>query len=296
MFHPGLSMACRSFPALQQRPGRHGSSRFGPALLVLPALLLHVWLACAVHADLAWETVFADEQVVNNGGQVTGGGTTVTFNTLAFSDSDGGSFDLGPGRNASSFSFESGVTGNHTGYVELSFDNENDDPADYLELGMTFGRPLTGFQFSILDLDATAGLNWDDGVEVLVNGVNVRTNPAWYTMGSAVQLDGKTYLDGFEAGTLSAASNQTIGNVNFNFGSLNVNSLLVRYRSTDDAIANPSAQFVGISDLSFVLAPVPEPGGLPALAIATAAAAMLRGRECDSRRQAGMKFSAGKKT
>ncbi len=254
------------------RPSAPLHRRWRPVLGLITILIA---LACPqpVRADMAWETVFADEQAVNHGSQVTGGGTTVTFSTLVFSDSDGGTFDLGPGRNTSYFSFESGVTGNHTGYVELSFDNENDDPADYLELGLSFGQALTGFQFSILDLDATAGLNWDDGVEVFVNGVNVRTNPAWYTFGSAVLLDTKTYLDGFEAGTTSAAATQTIGNVNFNFGSLNVNSIAIRYRSTDDAVANPSAQFVGISDLSFSLAPVPQPGSLPPLLAAALALA-----------------------
>jgi hypothetical protein len=259
------------------RPSASLPRRWLPVLGLI-TILFALHCPQPVRADLAWETVFTDEQAVNNGSQVTGGDTTVTFSTLVFSDSDGGTFDLGPGRNTSFFSFESGVTGNHTGYIELSFDNENNDPADYLELGLSFSQALTGFQFSILDLDATGGLNWDDGVEVFVNGVNVRTNPAWYTFGSAVQLDTKPYLDGFEAGTTSAASTQTIGNVNFNFGSLNVNSISVRYRTTDDAVANPSAQFVGISDLSFTLAPVPEPVALPALAFALTVFALVRRR------------------
>ncbi len=207
-----------------------------------------------------WESHFSDEDAITNSTSVMASSTLVTFSTQVFSDSDGGTFDLTAERSADFFSFESDTTGNHTGFLEMTFNNENDDPTDYIELTMNFFAPVTDLQFSLLDIDGSGGGNWDDGVEIYFNGVNVKTDPSLYSIGSAVFLDNETYMDGFEAGTTSASATQEIGNIDLDFGAQPINSITIRYFSTDDAVADPSSQFIGISDLMFSSTAIPESG------------------------------------
>ena len=61
-------------------------------------------------ADLTWDDHFIDEDAILSGTTVSGGGTSIRFSTTVFSDSDGGTFDLLPGRSANFFSFEGGTT------------------------------------------------------------------------------------------------------------------------------------------------------------------------------------------
>lgn len=213
-------------------------------------------------ADLQWENFFTDEDAIVDGSQLTAGATQLTFSTQVFSDSDGGTFDLVPDRSADFFTFESGTTGNHTGFLEMNFNNENDDPTDFIELTIDFFGPVTNLQFSLLDVDGSGAGNWDDGVEVFFNGVNVKTDPSLYQYGSVVIPDNESYMDGFEAVAASASANEVTGNIDFDFGSQAINSITIRYFSTDDAVADPSAQFVGISDLIFNSTAIPEPSAL----------------------------------
>ncbi len=214
---------------------------------------------CLVQADLIWENHLADETAINDGDSISTVGTIVTFSTTVFSDSDGGTFDLTAERSADFFSFESGTTGNHSGFLEMTFNNENNDPVDFLELTMNFSQPVTNLQFSLLDIDGSPSSNWDDGVEFYFNGTNVKTDPSLYSIGSIVFLDNETYMDGFEAGTSSASANQTTGNIDFDFGTQTINSITIHYLATDDTVADPSSQFIGISDMNFTATPLPEP-------------------------------------
>ena len=229
--------------------------------------LVGVWVlaACgAVHADLIWEAAgLSDEQVLVSGNTLYGTTNQVTLGMVVFSDSDGGTFDLGPGRNTSYLTYENGITGNHAGYLELSFDNQNNDPADYLELVFSFAYPTTNLQFALLDVDRGAGNSFADGVEVFYNGINIRSNPSLFSFGSSVALDNESYMDGFEGITTSAATSTT-GNIQFDFGATVVNSITIRYRSSDDAQGNPVAQFIGVSDLSYTSIPEPVLWGLAA--------------------------------
>ena len=224
---------------------------------LLFAIVLWGVIASASRADLFWQSVgYSDEQGITNGSSLTGGGTTFTYATTIFSDFDGGTFDLDAGVNASYFSYEGGVLGNDTGYLELSFNNRNNDPADYLELSLISSNPLQNVQFSLLGIDRSAGGNYSDAVEVFYNGINVRTNPSFFSFGASVGLDDESYMDGFE-GIGTAAAGSTAGNLNFNFGSTFVNSLTIRYFTSDDSGNNPPNQAIGLGDLQFVA--IPEP-------------------------------------
>ncbi len=201
---------------------------------------------------LVWEDLgFADESAVATGSKLNlGNGVTATINWQIITD--GGSFTPHAGENY--VSFESGKTGNHTGYLSLGFNNSEDDPNDLIKLSLDFGKAVTGLTFKVLDVDQSAGKTFDDGVEIYVNNeVNVKSlSGVEITTGDNVFADNETYMDGFEGrGNAGANNSSEGGNINLNFGSTEVSSLEIRYFSTDDAIANPGSQKIGLSDLFF---------------------------------------------
>jgi hypothetical protein len=222
--------------------------------------------------DLVWDDSFVDEQVIATGSQVTAGGVDVTLSWTVFSDSDGGTFDLVPqAGNADFLTFEASPLGNHAGLVQLSFDNQNDDPVDYVELTLSFSVPVYGLAFSLLDVDSANGsADWDDGVLLTFNGgINIRSDPSLYTLPAvpapAITLDDEAGYEGFEAWTnRTALDTQTIGNLDLDFGAVAVTFVTIRYFSTDDAISNPAGQRIGVSDLYWE---VPEPGAAALVAI-----------------------------
>lgn len=200
-----------------------------------------------VRGDIIWENEgFTPDQGITSGTNLSG----AIINTLVFSDSDGGTFDLNPGRNATYFTYKAATSGNHFGYFEMSFDNQNDDPADYLEINLTFDAPATNLQFSLVDVDRGPGNSFADGVELYYNGINVRSSPSFYSLGSGVGIDNEGYMTGFE-GLGPAGPTETSGNIDLNFGLTEVNSLTIRYLSSNDAQSDPVAQFIGIGDLTF---------------------------------------------
>jgi hypothetical protein len=221
-------------------------------------------LTDSARGNIVWETAFADEQAISSGSLYTDpGGVTTTFSTTVVSDSDGGTFDLSLYRNTDYFTVEADVLGRHTGYLELSFNNENSDPADYLELTLSFSEAVSELQFSLLDVDSG---NWDDGVEVFVNGTtNARDTSAW-TAHPYAGPDNESYMHGFEGLGFNAGNGQAHGNIDFDFGSLLISSLTVRYFSTDDAGTNPGGQVVGLSDVTYTQ-PVAEATALGCCAV-----------------------------
>lgn len=151
--------------------------------------------------------------------------------------------------------FDAGQTGNHTGYGRLAFDAPDNDPDNRLTVTLTFSAPVTNLQFSLLDVDRGAGNSFVDAVEVFYNGttLNARTGGFGTVGGANVAADNETYMTGWE-GQGAAATTDTNANVNFNFGATAITSIRIVFFSSDDAQANPVAQFIGISDLSFVIA------------------------------------------
>ena len=151
--------------------------------------------------------------------------------------------------------YESGSNGNHTGLIELNFNNENDDVHDELILELTFNSPVDNLAFSVLDVDKGSTNDWADGVEIYYqlaggNWINVKTNSSLYTLGSNVGEDDESEFDGFE-GTGESSTSQDHANIDLSFGSIGVLAIRIKYFSSDDAIANPSDQEIGISDLSY---------------------------------------------
>ena len=217
----------------------------------------------AAAGTLVWESEFLDEADIN-GASITTVDAQVDILASTFSDNDSGGSDLSPfGGSSLFFSAEHGTTGNHSGYGFLGFNNLHDDPADYLEITLTFSTPVYQLAFSLLDVDQRAqggASDFSDGLVVTYNGgSNVIGTPSLYTLGPNVIVGDEGYgeFEGLAHGDGEASpSSSTGGNIDFDFTGIGISSLTLRYFSTDDAPANPSGQLMGISDMTWV---VPEP-------------------------------------
>ncbi|HPW33618.1 MAG TPA: hypothetical protein PLF92_11980 [Arenimonas sp.] len=215
------------------------------------ALLLAAAAAFASGAWAANETVIWENQGLPNttaiaNGQVfpsSAGGATVTVNNALATD--GGTI-------INTIEYRSTTQGNHTGYLLLSLDNDLNDPDDRYTVTLTFSRPVRGLQFTVLDIDVGTGtpLSFVDGVEVFYNGANNVRNTAIDTLGPGVILDDEAAINGYE-GNATAAVTSTAGNLDLNFGNILVSTVTITFMSSNDAAANPSLQFIGISDLGF---------------------------------------------
>ena len=232
-------------------------SSLGRCLLLTVLLSVGIGDAQSALADIVWEDHFSDEATVNGSSFTTSTGANVTIATSVYSDSDGGTWDLSLyNGNSDYITYESGQLGAHNGYVEMAFDNQNDDWADYVEITLTFDQYIENLEFSLLDVDSGS---WDDAFEVYYNSEqNARDNGSIsVTTNSTNGVDNESYMHGWEGYGSNASNGQTIGNIDFDFGSVRINYLRIRYFSTDDADSDPGGQKGGISDLTYTNA-VPE--------------------------------------
>ena len=226
-------------------------------LRVCLSLLTSVFVVSALSscsfADIVWETEFNDGDVINNGTVVTTLAADVTLNTQVIGNAPPGFGD------PSHFIVLNGPQGNETGYLDLNMNTDENNRNDELRLTFNFSNAVTNLSFNVLDVDSNS---WDDGVEIFFNGTsNLRDFAAYYTLPnptSYVELDNEANMHGFEGAGSNSGANEEFGNIAVDFGNLAINSLEFRYFSTDDAPADPGAQFIGFSDFSFVRA-VPEP-------------------------------------
>lgn len=208
-------------------------------------------IACNAHA--ATETVIWENQGLVNGTTITNGQSfpssagsvnMVVTNGLV---TDGGTI-------TTNVTYNSGQTGNHTGYARMDIDNSLNDPDDRYSVTLTFSKPVRNLQFSLLDVDAgtpASPPNFADGIEIFYNGTNNVKATAFATLGADVIVDNETYMDGYE-GTISQGTTSVRGNIALNFGTTLITSVTIVFFSTDDAQSDPVGQFIGISDPSFV--------------------------------------------
>ncbi len=213
-----------------------------------------------INKSLVWEAQnLADESAVASGSSFNlGDGVAVTVGIKIIENGqvlpeNSTSPEFTPHAGENYVSFESGTTGNHTGYLSLGFDNSNDDFKDLIELSVDFNQPVTGVNFKVLDVDQSAGKKFDDGVEIYADGINIKSLPGVEIVtGENVFADNEPYMDGFEGrGNAGANNSSEGGNISINFGATEVSELEFRYFSTDDAVSNPGSQKIGISDLDF---------------------------------------------
>ncbi|MCA9076355.1 MAG: hypothetical protein KDA93_15105 [Planctomycetaceae bacterium] len=213
------------------------------------------------HADLIWRDHYSNNQSISNGDVLTdANGVNITVGTTVYSDNDGGTFDLDSYSNPDYFTFRNQRLGGVNRNMQFSMDNQNNDPADYLELTLTFDTAVTGMNFTLLDIDSGT---WDDGVEVFYNGSNNARDNAGITVttGAYNGIDNETYMHGWEGYGSNAGNNESLGNIGFDFGSIEIISIRIRYFSTDDADFNPGGQVAGLTDITYTEA-VPEPSSV----------------------------------
>jgi uncharacterized repeat protein (TIGR01451 family) len=226
------------------------SLRILTAIAASTACVIGASARAQVSGILDWSTLgIADEAVIPSGTTSVSAGvtSTVTWSTTT----DGGSYV--PYAGADFVSYESGAQGGFTGFAQLGFDNERQDPDDKITVRIGFSEAVTNLRFTLTDIDQSA---WDDFVEVYYNTgagwVNAKTG-AFETLGTAVARDDETFGDGWE-GVANSATASTNGNAAFNFGALRITAIRIVYFSGDDAGGggfNPSGQQMGISDVTY---------------------------------------------
>lgn len=235
--------------------------RARPTLALMAAALA---LPLAAQAqNLIWENQgLTDTFGITSGSTYNYNGATVTLTWST--NTDGGTFAYAYGSNY--VSYQAGMEGGHMGHVLLGFDNSRNDPDDWITLTLSFSAPQTSLAFSVLDIDTGS---WDDGVEILYNGTNVRSTSSVWSYGQAnsslrtVSTDNESVFEGWEGVNGASATNQNYGNIDLNFNGIAINTITIRFFSTDDANSDPGSQKIGISDLYVV----PEPPALVAAAL-----------------------------
>ena len=198
---------------------------------------------------LVWEDQgFKDESAVPTGSELNlGNGVTATINWQTVNNGD--SFKPFGGKDF--VSFDSGKSGDHTGYLSLGFDNNDNSPDSLIKMSLDFNQAVTGVNFQLLDVDSSSSKSFVDGVEIYADGVNVKDlSEVTIETGSSVLAANESGINGFE-GQSSASSSSEDGNIKLSFGSIEISELEIRYFSTEDAVNNPSGQKIGISDVDF---------------------------------------------
>ncbi len=229
-------------------------------------------LSGPARADLVWEDQFTDGDVISSGTVVNTPGldVTITNSITGNPTAPRGNF----------FLYRDGPAGNHTGYLDMNMDTDQNNRNDQLFISFAFGgMGADNLQLSLLDIDTGS---WDDGVEIQYTSTtgagDVRDDPSLYSLPPGfrtVFLDNEANMHGFEGGNANAGVTDEWGNLALDFTGLTITSLSITFFSTDDAASDPGAQFIGISDFGFTAA-TPEPSSLSLLLLAMAIVAVRR--------------------
>ena len=201
----------------------------------------------SARTKFVWENQgLIDETAVKTGSSFNlNDGSTVTINWNT--ETDGGSFVPKGGNDF--VSYEEGLRGNDQGYLNVGFNNSENDPDDLIQVSLNFDQSVTGLSFDVLDVDQSS--SFDDAVEIYLDGINILDLPNAYSLGgSSVKLDNESYMRGFE-GRSNANKYSTAANIQVDLGSRAVSKVDIVYFSTDDAQSDPGGQSIGISDLSW---------------------------------------------
>ena len=160
--------------------------------------------------------------------------------------------DLAPIANEDFSYYNSGQTGAQNGNLLIGFDNNAIDFSDSIVSIFTFDEAVENLSFSVLDIDQNDG--HDDAVEIFYQEnnsgvwVNIRQNPSLYNFGGAVIQDNEFFMNGFE-GIADVQNNSTNGNLNVDFGAIEVSKFKVKFFMTDDS--DHGVQAIAISDIFY---------------------------------------------
>lgn len=147
--------------------------------------------------------------------------------------------------------------------LNLDLTNQTQAVTITINFSALYAQGVDNVSFSIFDVDfantpGNSGANFQDQIRnITATTVGGATIGATITTSSANQLFGTPgsvgqYVDGIS----TAADTTNAGNVMISFGSNAITSLTFTYGSGSGTNADPTAQHIGIGDISFT--PVPE--------------------------------------
>ena len=180
----------------------------------------------------------------------TTAGTTVTMTWAA--PNDGGFAVANPGY-GDYVMYYAGTFGTVTEGAIFNFDQVAFDLDDRIEMTFAFSSGVDDLTFNLTDVDQDT---FDDFVEVYIDRgagwENARSLGFDTLGGSAVRRDNEKFGDGWEG---DAPTSGADGDIAFDFGTETIFGLRIVYFGGDDVGGDPTAQLMGLSDLTFTAYP-----------------------------------------
>lgn len=144
-----------------------------------------------------------------------------------------------------SFVTRTTTTGADTGYYTLRMDTTGDTETTVESVLFGLSVPVSGLQFSLLDVDRSAGSGWEDYVQVEASGPTGRVPYQAVLVNTA----NTAYAGDLVETDLSAASASTDGNVTYRFLAP-VSSVRINYAQGNEPNTDSVFQFIGVGDFS----------------------------------------------
>jgi uncharacterized repeat protein (TIGR01451 family) len=234
------------------------------AVLMLWRAIFALLLACLMPTMASAQTFTADWanlsignlQGVPSGSLVTAGPRTVSINHSQITN--GGAFTPYAPYGNQMLSYYTGQIGSSTGTLLYHMENTSMDAGDRFQTIYTFSGGVTNLAFAVSDVDN--GTLHQDGVTIEYDTgtsvwQNIRTTPAFYTLGSTVGTATLSGVNGFQ-GNAANAITATNGNINVNFGATSVTRIRIVYHFGQTTAGDPTngSQYIGLSDFTFQVA------------------------------------------
>lgn len=147
-------------------------------------------------------------------------------------------------------------------YVTMGFDTADSSLYEGISWTISFGDAQNDLFFDLMDLDLTGAEQ--DGIEVLVNGVNMNTMPLRVEIpgDSTVGASDQAAIDGW-LGFGPGSIVNTVGTIAFDLRNLDVMQIEIRFLAGDDPVvaADPDGQRISMSQFG-QSAVIPEPSSL----------------------------------
>jgi uncharacterized repeat protein (TIGR01451 family) len=221
----------------------------------------------AVHAQ-TFTADWTNLGVSNLNGVPTGSSVVAGPRTVTLSHStttNGGPFTPYAPYGNQMVSYYSGQIGTQTGPLLYHMENDSMDVGDRFQTVYTFSGGVTNLAFALsdVDFDNAGGNLYQDGVTIEYDTgtavwQNVRTTPAFYTLGSVVTTGTLSGVNGF-VGNGASNITATNGNINVGFGATSVTRIRITYHFGQSVAGNPTdgLQYIGLSDFTFQVAGTP---------------------------------------
>lgn len=168
-------------------------------------------------------------------------------NVILSQISNSGEAPADGGSGVPSFVTRTTTQGAHTGYYALAMDTTGDTELTAESALFGFGVPVTGLNFTLLDVDRGASAtSWEDYVRVTATGPLGRV-PYHVQLDNTVNL---AFAGDWVETDASADPGETFGNVTYSFRDA-VDQVRVQYAQGNEPNSESVFQIIGISDFAF---------------------------------------------